>query len=164
MNNKAKKIFLGLSIILPFLIYSVYYYSGMIKNAPYKFAEFESITLKAGFGSNYEKVYNSKTQDYQFVDLKDSVVHTKVKLTKDDLLYLHRKAAELGFWDWPEKLLGKGKGDSPRYYLEFSYQRKSKKIEIDADYNQNTKLKDAALQLIKIVDQAIGDAQDRHKK
>ena len=142
MSNKAKKIFLGLSIILPFLVYSVYYYSGMIKNAPYKFAEFESITLKAGLGANYEKVYNSKTQEYQYVDLKDSVINTKVKLSKDDLLYLHRKAAELGFWDWPEKLIGKGKGkgDSPRYYLEYTYQRKSKKLEIDADYNEKMPL------------------------
>ena len=160
MSNRAKKIFLAITIIVPFLLYCTYYYGKMIKNAPYKFAEFEYIELKAGVGNHYEKVYNSGTQDYQYLNLSDSLVHKKLKLTKDDLLFLHRKAAELGFWDWPEKMLGK-KEDSPKYYLEFAYQRKKKIIELDASYGENSKLKDAALQLIKTVESTIDEAEAR---
>ncbi|ADY51799.1 hypothetical protein Pedsa_1231 [Pseudopedobacter saltans DSM 12145] len=163
MSDKAKKIFLAITIIVPFVLYCTYYYGKMIKNAPYKFAEFEYLELKAGVGEKYEKSYNSKTQDYQFVTVSDSVINKKVKLSKDDLLYLHRKAAELGFWDWPAKMLGK-KDDSPRYYLEFVYQRKSKTIELDADFNENTRLKDAALQLIKTVEKTIDEAEARTKQ
>jgi hypothetical protein len=163
MNNQTKKIFLGFSIALPFLLYCVYYYTMMVKNAPYKFVEFNGIVLKAGNGNNYEKIYNSKTLNYQYKNVKDSTLQTKVKLTKDDLLYLHHKAVELGFWNWPIKMLGPDSLTSPRYYLEYDYQHKKKIIEIDGSYNANDKLKDAALQLIKAVDQNITDAEDRKK-
>lgn len=163
MSDKAKKIFLAITIIVPFVLYCTYYYGKMIKNAPYKFAEFEYLELKAGIGNHYEKTYNSKTQVYQYVNLNDSLVNRKVKLSKDDLLYLHRKAAELGFWDWPSNMLS-NKEDSPRYYLEFVYQRKKKVIELDADFNENPKLKDAALQLIKTVEKTIEEADARMKQ
>ncbi len=159
MSNRTKKIFFALTIVVPFLLYCVYYYGKMVKNAPFKFAEFESVVLKAGLGENYEKIYDSKTQNFQYVTLNDSVIHTKVKLSKDQLLYIHRKAAELGFWDWPSDMLADTTGTAPRYYLEYKYQRKNKIIELDATYNANPKLKDAALQLIKIVDGTIAEAQ-----
>lgn len=161
MSNRFKKIFLGFSIAIPFLLYCVYYYSMMVKNAPYKFVEFNGIELKAGMGNKYEKLYNSQTQSYQYKNTKDSTIKTKVKFSKDDLLYLHHKAVELGFWNWPSKMLGPDSLTSPRYYLEYSYQRKTKIIEIDGSYNSNDKLKDAALQLIKAVEQNISTADDR---
>ena len=163
MSNRFKKIFLGFSIALPFLLYCVYYYSMMVKNAPYKFAEFNGIVLKAGLGNKYEKFYNSQTQIYQYKNTNDSTLKIKVKFTKDDLLYLHHKAVELGFWNWPSKMLGPDSLTSPRYYLEYDYQHKKKIIEIDGSYYSNDKLKDAALRLIKAVDQNISDAKDRGK-
>ena len=161
MSDKAKKIFLGISISLPFLLYCVYYYTVMVKNAPYKFSEFETITLKAGLGSNYDKFYDSKSQVYQYTSTNDSIVKSKVKLTKDDLLYLHRKAVELGFWNWPSNMVGDTSGKTPRYYIEYKYQRKSKIMEIDAAYDGSTKLKDAALELTKTIDDIIQDADER---
>jgi len=163
MNNKYKKIFLGFSIALPFLLYCIYYYSMMVKNAPYKFEEFNGIVLKAGIGNNFEKIYDSKTSFYQYQNIQNTTITGKVKFTKDDLLYLHRKAVELGFWNWPSKMLGPDSLTSPRYYLEYDYEHKKKIIEIDGSYNSNNKLKDAALQLIKAVDQNITDAEDRKK-
>ncbi|TKB96001.1 hypothetical protein [Pedobacter cryophilus] len=160
MSNRFKKIFLGVSISLPFLLYCIYYYTIMVKNAPYKFAEFENITLKESVGKNFNKLYSSKSQEFQFLNTRDSLVKNKVKLSKDDLLFLHRKAAELGFWNWPTKMIGDTSGKSPRYYLQFDYQRKSKIIEIDAAYDQNIKLRDAAIELAKTVDKAILDADD----
>jgi hypothetical protein len=161
MSDRFKKIFLGLSIVIPFLLYSVYYYSMMVKNAPFKFVEFNGIVLKAGIGNKYEKFYNSETQNYQYKNTQDSTIKTKVKFTKDDLLYIHHKAVELGFWNWPSKMLGPDSLTSPRYYLEYDYKHKKKIIEIDASYDNNDKLRDAALQLIKAVDQNINDAKDR---
>jgi hypothetical protein len=160
MSNRFKKIFLGISISLPFLLYCVYYYTVMVKNAPYKFAEFENITLKESVGNNFNKIYSSKSQEFQFLNTRDSLVKNKVKLSKDDLLFLHRKASELGFWNWPSKMIGDTSGKSPRFYLQFDYQRKSKIIEIDAAYEENIKLRDAAIELAKTVDKAILDADD----
>jgi hypothetical protein len=161
MSNKFKKVFLGFSIALPFLLYCIYYYTMMVKNAPYKFVAFNGIVLKAGMGNKYEKIYHSQTSVYQYKNTKDSAITAKVKLTKDDLLYLHHKAVELGFWNWPTKMLGPDSLSSARYYLEYDYQEKKKIIEIDGSYNDNDKLKAAALQLIKAVDQNIADAEDR---
>ena len=43
-----------------------------------------------------------------------SLIRSYVKLTKDDLLYLHRKAVDVGFWDMPELLSGQGAPDYNR--------------------------------------------------
>lgn len=163
MSNRGKKIFLATTIIIPFLLYCFYYYGKMIKNAPYKFVEFEYIVLKSGENGRYTQTYNSKTQDYEYLNAQDSLVHKKVKLGKDDLLFLHRKAAELGFWDWPTNMVSDKTGKTPKYYLEYVYERKTKVIELDAAYNENPKLKDAAIQLIKTVEKTITESEARYR-
>ena len=57
-------------------------------------------------------------------------------------------------------MIGNPSGKSPRFYLQFDYERKSKIIEIDAAYEENIKLRDAAIELAKTVDKAILDADD----
>ncbi len=168
MSDKAKKIFLAICIITPFLAYSIYYYGIMIKNAPYRFSDFESMTFKYGLGDSLVNQYYSKTGVYQYMNERDSLVKTNVKLRKDDLLYLHRKAAESGFWNFPELLEDsspqKSKINSPHYYMEFSYKDKSKHVLYDAAYSENQKLGDAARQLAREISSMINDAQDRQPK
>jgi hypothetical protein len=165
MSDRTKKIFLGICIITPFLLYSVYYYSVMVKNAPYRFSDFESITFKYGMGDSLVNQYNSKTGAYQYVNQNDSLISTNVKLRKDDLLYLHRKAAESGFWNFPEVMANKSANQanvvSPHYYMEFKYKDKTKHVLYDAAYSDNRKLGDAAKQLTKEISSMINDAQDR---
>lgn len=168
MSDRGKRIFLAICIVVPFLVYCVYYYGIMIKNAPYKFSELESITLKYGLGDSLVNRYNSKTGEYQYINDQDSLVKTNVKLSKDDLLYLHRKAAELGFWNFPENVRSQPGPSStplvPHYYLEFSYQRKSKKIDFDLKYVGDPKLLNAAKTLVETVNTAIHDAQERKQQ
>lgn len=165
MSDRAKKIFLAICIITPFILYTVYYYSIMVKNAPYRFSDFESITLNYGLGDSLVNRFNSKTGEYQFLNTRDSLIKTNVKLKKDDLLYLHRKAAELGFWNFPEEITA---GDdahrsvnAPHYYLEFKYKEKTKHILFDAEYSDDPKLRDAAKQLITEVSNMISEARER---
>ena len=165
--SKTKKIFLALCIILPFVIYCVYYYSLMIKNAPYKFTEFESFSYQFGPRNSMLNSYDSKTGEYQYVNDRDSVVKTQLKLNKDDLLYLHRKAAMLGFWDFPVKELGDSvtTGRQPlRYVIEFKYQRKSKRVTFDKNYEGDPKLIDANEKMIKEVELVMAQAEARQKK
>lgn len=167
MNDTSKKIFLAICIIVPFVLYCVYYYGTMIKNAPYKFSEFRSITFKYGLGDKLINEYDSKSGAYQYVNENDSLVKTTVKLSKDELLYLHRKAAELGFWNFPEVLEATEKShnrNTPHYYIEYTYERKSKHVLFDIDYNKDVKLKNAITQLIKELSKMISDAQDRSNK
>lgn len=166
MDDRSKKIFLAICIIVPFVLYCVYYYGVMIKNAPYKFSEFKSIQLKYGLGNNLVNQYDSQSGAYQYADENDSLVKTTVKLSKDELLYLHRKASELGFWNFPE-VLSPTKPlhqHSPHYYIEYSYVRKHKHVLFDMDYDKDSKLKNAITQLIKELSKTISDAQDRSSK
>lgn len=169
MSDKAKKVFLTLTIVVPFLLYCIYYYSRMLKNAPYKFTEFKSFVIKYGDGDSLVNQYNSLTGEYQYLNKHDSLIKTNLLLTKDDLLYLHRKAADLGFWDFPSYELNsdttKFAGHKPpRYYIEFNYQRKSKKVLFDASFDGDSRLKDANVDLIKEIMTVLADAEDRKKK
>lgn len=165
MSNRSKKIFLVLSVIVPFLFYCLYYYGMMVKNAPYKFAEFDSIVFNYGTGDSLINKYNSKTGEYQFVNSRDSLVKTHLKLNKDDLLYLHRKAAELGFWDFPGDMkndtIDVKKAKSPRYFIEFKYKRKTKTVLFDAAYDGKPALKDAAERLVKEIQDRLSEAESR---
>ncbi|GAB3906435.1 hypothetical protein [Mucilaginibacter boryungensis] len=170
MSNTNKKIFLTLSITVPFLLYCIYYYGIMIKNAPYKFAEFDHISIQYGTGDSLLNKYNSKTADYQFLNKRDSLIKKKLHLKHNDLLYLHRKAAELGFWDFPrnETFTGDTTKTSnpkvPRYIIEFGYKRKTKRVIFDANFDGNPKLKDANMQLIKEILGVINTADENLTK
>jgi hypothetical protein len=168
MSDRSKKIFLFLCITVPFLAYCIYYYSHMIKNAPYKFSEFQSIVFEYGPGDSLVNKYNSKTGDYEYMNTRDSVVKMHLHLNKDELLYLHRKAADLGFWDFPAVEMGdttlKRKGTKPpRYLIEFNYKRKSKKVIFDASFDGDPKLRDANEQLIKEIEKVLSDAEGKQK-
>ena len=153
-----------MSIVVPFLLYCIYYYGMMIKNAPYKFSEFQSIRFEYGYGDTLNNIYDSKTGEYQFVNRRDSVVKMKLKLSKGDLLYLHRKAADLGFWDFPANELNPDvKGRVPRYVIQFNYLRKTKKVMYDASYNGAEKLKDANDRLIIEIKKILSDAEARQR-
>jgi hypothetical protein len=168
MTDRQKKIFLAICIVVPFMAYCFYYYGIMIKNAPYKFTEMESISLKYGLGDSLINQFDSKTGLYQYLNDQDSLVKTQVKLSKDDLLYLHRKAVELGFWNFPQNMrlnpAERTHKTAPHYYLEFIYQRKSKILDFDANYAGNEKLKDAAKILLETVSTTINDAEDKQRK
>ena len=167
MSDKFKTWFLAICIAVPFLVYCGYYYGIMIKNAPYKFSEFESLTFKYGLGDDLVNQYNPKTGEFQYLNERDSLVKTRVKLTKDDLLYLHRKAADLGFWNWPEQIEErseeKGTVNSPHYYIEYKYERKDKHVLFDLNYDDDPKLHTAAKTLIDEVSKTIIDAEQRGK-
>jgi hypothetical protein len=168
MSTRAKKIFLALTIVVPFLIYCVVYYTPMLRNAPYKLKEFESIDFKWGMGNNLENSYNSATGEYQYVDGQDSVIKTNVKLRKDDILYLHSKASELGFWNFPDLIVNRGTdlktSTVPRYVMKFNYKKKSKTVIYLADYNEIPKLKGLAEQMKTLLQQSINDAEERYGK
>jgi|SRR5690606_28939422 len=167
MSRRGKTIFLIFSIVVPFLLYSVYYYSRVIKNAAYKASELESISFKYGLGDSLINQYNSETGNYQYINTNDSLVRKNVHLSEEDMLYLHRKAAQLGFWDFPSEIVPPEKVEgrnSPRYFLQFNYKRKSKQMLFDLSYEENQKLKDAARTLIQEVDKTIHDAEYRQTK
>lgn len=168
MSERNKKIFLAICIIVPFLLYCFYYYSQMFKNAPYRFADFESIVLKYGEGDNLINQFDSKTGIYEYLNVRDSLVIDTVRLRKDDLHHLHGKAAQLGFWNLPDEMTthpsvegASGQRPAARFFLQYNYKEKSKEVMLDADFDGNPKMLDAAKSIIDEVVRVINDARDR---
>lgn len=168
MNQKLKITFVILCIAVPFLLYCVYYYSMMIGNAPYRFSDFQSIVFEYGNGDSLVNKWNSATKDYQYVNAHDSLVKMKIHVRNDDLLYLHRKAAELGFWNFPNVEQGDstkaGGKKTPHYLIVFNYKHKSKKVLFDEAFDGDPKLKDANEEMIKLIEGILNTEEAREKK
>lgn len=165
MSERSKKIFLGICIIVPFFLYCYYYYSSMIQNAPFRYVDFQSVVLKYGEGDHLTNQYDSSTGIFTYVNSRDSVVTDTIRMRKDDLLYLHRKAAELGFWNLPDDMSTASNDDRdpnvPRFILQYNYTEKSKTVTYDADFDGNPKMKDAARSVIDEVRRVLSDARGR---
>lgn len=168
MSTNAKRIFLLLTIVVPFLAYCIIYYTPIIRNAPFRSNEFVSFTYKWGMGNDLVNSYNSATGEYQYLDKRDSLIKTNVKLRQNDIIYLHNKANELGYWNFPDVIANAGtdlnKSKVLRYVFEFNYKRKSKKVIFVTDFNDIPKLADVAGQMRTLVENTINDAQERYNK
>jgi hypothetical protein len=162
-SKRFKKVFLGFCIAIPFLVYCVYYYSIMIGNAPYRFSDFESFSIQYGTGDSMVNKYDSKTGDYQYLTDHDSLIKKHLVLNSDQLLYLHRKAAYWGFWNFPTVELNdsaKAKGiNAPHYLIQFNYKHKSKKVLFDAAFDGDIKLRDANQGMIAEIEKVLNEAE-----
>lgn len=165
MSDRTKRIFLIVCIVVPFLAYCFFYYSQMFKNAPFRFTDFESIVLKYGEGDSLINQFDSATGRYQYLNSSDSLVVDTVRFRKDDFQYLHGKAAQLGLWNLPDDMTSGDDSSTqnpvPRFYLQYNYKEKSKEITLDADFEGNEKMRDAAKSIVDEVMRVISDAQDR---
>lgn len=168
-DSRSKRIFMICAVVVPFVAYCGYYYGHVFKNAPYKFSEFESISFQYGPGADsLLNIYYSKTGEYQYVDMRDSIIKMNLHLPKEELLYLHRKAADLGFWDFPNVEIGdttiRHNGMRPlRYVIEFKYKRKTKKVIYDESFNGDPRLKDANQRLIKEIKLVLAKEEGKEK-
>lgn len=157
-----------MTVVLPFLAYCYFYYQPILKNAPFRSDEFVSFQFKWGIGNDLPNSYNSATGEYQYLNTKDSLVRTNVKLRQNDIIYLHNKANELGFWNFPEVIANAGtdlnKDKALRYVFVFNYKRKTKKVIYLTDYNDIPKLSTVAGQMKTLVEQTINDAEERYHK
>lgn len=165
MSDRAKKIFLGICIIVPFVLYCYYYYSIMLNNAPFRYVDFQSIELRYGDGGELQNSFSTETGIFTYLNAGDSLISDTLRMRDDDLLYLHRKAAELGFWNLPEDMTGTGfeevDGEVPRFVLQYNYKEKSKTVTFDADFEGNPKMKDAARSVIDEVRRVLSDVRGR---
>ena len=144
------------------------YYLLSVKQGPYPASKFISITYKWGVGDTLVNSYNSATGEYQYLNNKDSLVKTNVKLHANNIIFLHSKANELDFWKLPELIANKNadlnnKGVL-RYEMVFNYEGKSKKISYYTNYTDYIAIATAAQALRKLVEQTINEADERYSK
>lgn len=168
MTDRGKKLFIFFTIVVPFLIYAIVYYKPIIMNAPFKAKEFVSLEYKWGVGKNLENSYNSATGEYKYLNDKDSLVIKHIELTKRDEKFLDSNADVQGFWNLPD-IVGNSEADlnNPkmlRYFMKFNYEKKFKEVTYFPNFDGNPKMKSAAAQMQKVIEQYLADSEQKLNK
>ncbi len=163
MTSKGKKIFLALTVIVPFLIYSIVYYAPIIRNAPFQEKYFVSLEYKWGTGAQLENSYNSATGEFKYLNKSDSLVNRNIKLTLHDIKYLDSVADVQGFWNLPN-VIANSEADvnDPnqfRYFIKFNYKSKSKEVTYLPSYSGNQKMKGAIGKMQKEIELTLIDKE-----
>jgi hypothetical protein len=160
-----------ITVIIVFLVVReplANYYKDMFREAPYDFSQLKSIVFKYGVKDSLVNQYNSSTGDYQYQDRSDSLIKKRLYLTRNDLIYLHRKAIEIGFWDFPANEVNNdttnSNGVKPmEYQFEFNYKNGSKRVLFSDNYDGSRALVEQNLRLISEFQIVLKGAEDRQK-
>ena len=145
------------------------YFDSIFKEAPYSYSEMRSIVFKYGVADSLVNQYNSATGEFDYLNKRDSLVKTHLYLTKSDLLYLHRKAAEVGFWNFPAKEVNTDTRSSTdvkptEYLIQFNYLHHSKTVVFSSNYDGPQQLADANRILIQEIETVIKGAEERQRR
>ncbi|TKC10569.1 hypothetical protein FA048_10330 [Pedobacter polaris] len=144
------------------------YYLINLKQSEYPVSTFISVSYKWGVGDTLLNSYNSATSDYQYLNNRDSLIKTKVKLRANNIIFIHSRANELDLWNLPNVIANKNadlKSDKVlRYEMVFTYEHKTKKIIFLTDYDENPSIAIAADELQKVIKQTIDEVEDRYSK
>jgi len=167
MTSRGKKIFLALTVIVPFLIYSIVYYAPIIRNAPFKEKNFVSLEYNWGT-SKFENSYNSATGEFKYLNNNDSLINRNIKLTLRDIKYLDSIADVQGFWNLPD-IVANGEADVNdakqfRYFIKFNYKTKSKEVTYFPSYRGNEKMKGAISKMQKEIELTLIDKETKLAK
>lgn len=166
MSNFLKKnISTPATLVVILVTGAVGYYMMSLKKAPSGLNEFQSFTYSWGIQDTLENSYSSIDGSYQYLDKNDSLIRSSVKLRSNDVIFLHNRINELGFWTLPSNL---GVADSDkkvlRYEIEFRYKNRNKKIVVYSNYSENLQLLDSVNQVRNLVQEVINDAESRYYK
>lgn len=155
---------IGTVLVIAIVAVAGYYFISL-KQGPYRASKFVSLSYKWGIGDTLVNSYNSATGDYQYLNNKDMVVKTNVKLHANNIIFLHSKANELDFWKLPALISNKATDTNKailRYEMVFNYEGKTKKITYYSNYTDNMAIATAAEALQKLVEQTITEAEERY--
>ena len=163
-----KNLSLIATVIIIFTIAIGGYYFINLGKGRYGAADFVSITYKWGIGDTLINSYDSETGNYQFLDNRDSLIKTNVKLRANNIIFIHSKANELNLWELPNVIANKNanlKSDKIlRYEITFIYEKERKKIIYLVNYDENPTIALAADELQKMIKQTIDEVDERYSK
>ncbi len=143
------------------------YYFINLKQSKYPVSSFISLNFKWGTGDTLLNSYSSKTSDYQYLDNKDSLIHKRVKLRANNIIFVHSKANELNLWELPDIIVNKGADLKSkrvlRYEMIFNYKEKTKKIIYLTDYDENPVIAGQVDQLQMLIKGVLDEIEDRYQ-
>lgn len=169
MTSRGKKVFIALSIIIPFVIYSSIYYQEKFRYANYKAKDFVSFEYKWGIQQPLENSYNSATGIYKYHDRHDSLVVKKVVLSKADFKLIDSIGDRQGIWNLPplfssNAILANSEADfkNPnilRYEMKFVYKNAHTDIIFLSNYDLKPRKQSAVKEMQKVIEQLLNDTE-----
>lgn len=167
MTFELKKSISLIATIVAILIVAIGgYYFINLRKGPYSASDFISVNYKWGVGDTLLNSYNSATGDYQYLDKRDSLIKTNVKLRANNIIFIHSKANELDLWKLPNVIANPNTNLKSkqvlRYEMVFNYEQKAKKIVFMTNYEEDPAIGNAAAELQKLIAQTISEAEERY--
>lgn len=158
-----KNLSLIATIVVILLVGVVGFYFLRLKQGPYQVVDFDNLTYKWGIGDTLANVYDAKTGNYQYLNAKDSLVKTNVKLRSNNIIYIHNKLNEIGFWNMPSVIKNKSgvSNEVLRYEFELVYGKNRKKVIYYTDYDENQELRVKAKEVQQLISQTIEEVENR---
>jgi len=138
-----RKLFVIFSIVVPFIVYSVYYYATLISHAPYRYDQFMGFEYKTFRNGQMRTHINSKTGEFSYFNRKDSLIQTKIQISSSELKDIHEKLRDIIFWDIPlvaGDSTQKHRTDVLLVYLKVKYKRAEKTVWWQDNYFADRKL------------------------
>lgn len=154
MSPRFKKIYLFVMVVVPFLVYCGYYYGEMIRKAPFKFEDFQ--TIKVDFiapGGREAHIDIAKgTVDY-LLPGRGSVKDT-ISFSSDELQEFHRILYTNNFFEMPHEMQNEGSADSTTgvYTIDAIYERKQYKVAYETNYRGERRYKDKIERIITFIE------------
>ena len=164
---KKRLLLISTVVVLAIAAFGGYYLLNL-KKGPYPASEFVYLSYKWGVGDTLVNSYNSATGEYQYLNNKDSLIKTNVKLHANNIIFLHSKANELNFWNLPT-VIANANADLKshnvlRFEIVFNYENNNKKITYYTNYTDNMEIATTARALQKVIEQTINEAEERYHK
>ncbi len=156
-----RKLFVVFSIVVPFIVYCVYYYSSLIHHAPFRYDQFKKIEYRTFRYGKPRTVINSETGEFTYYNRKDSLIHTHIVLSPAAMKDIHEKMRDILFWDIP-LLAGdstqKHRNDVPLVYIKVDYLRASKRVWWQKNYFADLTLDGRMGEITKFIDAKANEA------
>lgn len=161
-----RKLFVVFSIVVPFIVYCVYYYASIIRHAPFRYDQFQKLEYRTYRFGKVRSILNSETGEYSYYNRKDSLVHRHIVLTPAEMKEIHEKMRDILFWDMP-KVSGdstqKHRNDVLLVYIKADYKRASKTVWWQKNYFADLTLDGRMSELARFIDTQADEALTRAK-
>ena len=141
------------------------YYIMKMRSGGKKAASFVSLSYKWGVGDTLYNSYDSKTGHYQFIDQREQLIKENFKLRTNNVIFLHSKINEQDLLNIPDTVANdQANLKDPkvlRYEFKFVYDDTTKNVIYLTNYDKEPTIANKALQLQKVVQQVIAEAEER---
>jgi hypothetical protein len=162
--NLKKYISLIFTIVIILAVGIGGYYFLNLKKGPYPASDLLSISYKWGVGDTLVNSYDSATGNYHYLDSRDSLVKTKLKLKANNFIFLHSKANEADLWKLPNLVTNSNanlkSNQVLRYEITFNYTQKSKRIVFMTDYNEDPTILKSVAQIQSAIEQILKEREE----